>query len=104
MINWITDRLPTVSDLVGVEREVWHYCTDQGFASRCHWSDIERLGEPWQPITMPAPYLKSKRWTVCKDSNGWNIYDGDTTRYFLPTDCSDAAAQRICDIYNEVLP
>jgi hypothetical protein len=53
---------------------------------------------------MPAPYLKSKRWTVCKDSNGWNIYDGDTTRYFLPTDCSDAAAQRICDIYNEVLP
>ena len=100
MSEWITDRLPTVEDAV-------HYCVllwddEEGVLV---WSyDAVNEGQPWVPIPTPAPYVKSKRWTVCKDNNGWNIYEGDTTRYFLPTDCSDAAAQRIADAYNEELP
>ena len=100
MSDWITDRLPTEEDAV-------HYCVllwdeDEGVIV---WSyDAVNEGQPWMPILKPDPYVKPKRWTVCKDNNGWNLYDGDTTRYFLPTDCSEAAAQRIADIYNEVLP
>ena len=111
MSEWITDRLPTVSDLVGVEREVWYYCTDQGFASRCHWSDIERLGEPWQPITTPAPYVKPKRWTVQWDSkiDAWSVYNSRRGYRFnllldgLKIDQGEAA-QRIEDLFNEVMP
>jgi|LakMenEpi03Aug12_release.lakeMendotaPanAssembly.Ray.scaffolds.fasta_scaffold265185_4 hypothetical protein len=108
MSEWITHRLPTVSDLVGVEREVWYYCTDQGFASRCHWSDIERLGEPWQPITTPAPYVKPKRWTVdfSEYDNTWIMRDNveGWVRLLYIDRCHGDAAQRIADIYNEVKP
>jgi hypothetical protein len=107
MSEWITDRLPTVSDLVNVEREVWYYCTDQGFAYRCHWSDIKRLGEPWQPITMPAPYVKPKRWAVewHDPTNCWHVIDTYAVMGYLHLDSSQAdAAQRIADIYNEVMP
>jgi len=109
--QWITDRLPTVSDLVGVEREVCYYCTDQGFASRCHWSDIERLGEPWQPIQAPAPYRKPKKWTVEWDTewDTWSINDNHRKVQFsfvlrgLKIDQGDVA-QRIEDLFNEVMP
>jgi hypothetical protein len=108
MSEWITHRLPTVSDLVGVEREVWYYCTDQGFASRCHWSDIERLGEPWQPITTPAPYVKPKRWTVdfSEYDNTWIMRDNveGWVRLLYIDRCHGDAAQRIADIYNEEKP
>jgi hypothetical protein len=109
MSEWITDRLPKKADLVGVEREVWHYCSDQGYAFRCHWSDIKKLGEPWQPIQAPAPYVKPKRWKI-------EFYTG--LRWVLSTNKEDGnfaslpflqekdaeVAQRICDIYNEVMP
>jgi len=108
MSEWITDRLPTVSDLVGVEREVWYYCSDQGFASRCHWSDIERLGEPWQPIQAPAPYVKPKRWKVewsqCGSLGTWIIYSHNQIVHTLDGGLSTEAAQGIADIYNEEMP
>jgi hypothetical protein len=106
MSEWITDRLPTVSDLVGVEREVWYYCTDQGFASRCHWSDIERVGEPWQPIQVPSPYVKPKRWTVewdC-DTKHYKIFLNTLYICTLPELICDDIAQRIEDLFNEVMP
>jgi len=97
--GWITDRLPTEEDAF----EDWVFVMEHGDV-QLYLASFVRLGMPWQPIVPPAPDVKPKRWTVCKDSNGWNLNDGDTTRYFLPTDCSDAAAQRICDIYNEAMP
>jgi hypothetical protein len=102
MSEWITDRLPTKSDLVGVEREVWYYCSDQGFAFRCHWSDIKKLGEPWQPIKKPAPYVKPKRWSLHSLDNAWILRDTDNC-CSLPS-CSREAAQRIEDLFNEVMP
>jgi hypothetical protein len=107
--EWITDRLPTKSDLVGVEREVWYYCSDQGFAFRCHWSDIKKLGEPWQPIHKPAPYVKPNRCRVRWDANAYrwyivNNYDGLIVATLLVDADALATAQRICDIFNEVMP
>jgi hypothetical protein len=105
MSEWITDRMPTLSDLVGVEREVWYYCSDQGFAFRCHWSDIKNLGEPWQPIQSPAPYVR-KRWTVKWDDEWaeWNLLDDNFVVLVLDKKLTFEAAQRIADIYNEEMP
>jgi len=107
MSEWITDRVPKKADLVGVEREVWYYCSDQGYAFRCHWSDIKKLGEPWQPIQAPAPYVKPKRWTVGWNSIGayWVVVADDCSvpQYYLNYKDQNAA-QRICDIFNEVMP
>jgi hypothetical protein len=100
MSNWITDRLPTEPDDAF---EDWVFVMNHGNV-QMYLAVSVTLGMPWQPIVPPDPYVKPKRWAVCKDSNGWNLNDGDTTRYFLPTDCSDAAAQRIADVYNEVMP
>jgi hypothetical protein len=62
---------------------------------------------PWQPITKPAPYVKPKRWTVEWNSIGdyWVVVNGDyrVPQYYLHRVQKDAA-QRICDIYNEVMP
>jgi hypothetical protein len=108
MSEWITDRLPTKSDLVGVEREVWYYCSDQGFAFRCHWSDIKKLGEPWQPIQAPAPYVKPKRWKVRwhNELGLWMLTDNDFTQMHLPLlKLGDVdVAWQIANIYNEVMP
>jgi hypothetical protein len=99
MSNWITDRLPDPDDAF----EDWVFVMNHGNIQMFLAVSVP-LGMPWLPIVPPAPDVKPKRWAVRKDSNGWNLNDGDTTRYFLPTDCSDAAAQRIADAYNEVLP
>ena len=103
MSEWITDRMPTAEDCHAGCDDVWVYDENYKIVVRGIRQSVWR-GLPWQPIQAPDPYVKPKRWTVCKDSNGWNLNDGYTTRYFLPTDCSDAAAQRICDIYNEEMP
>jgi hypothetical protein len=64
---------------------------------------------PWRPTNKPAPYVKPKRWEVRWNAHAyqWNIvnnYDG----LFVATLQLDAdalaTAQRICDIFNEVMP
>jgi hypothetical protein len=103
--EWITDRLPTAEDaLTGW----WVWTMHNG--KTILWSyDGIALGDPWQPIHVPAPYVKPKRWRLRWNAHAyqWNIvnnYDG----LFVATLQLDAdalsTAQRICDIFNEVMP
>jgi hypothetical protein len=104
MSEWITDRLPTVEDAV-------HYCVllwdqDEGVLI---WSyDGVNEGQPWVPISTPAPYVKPKRWTVEYNRvNGyWVLVAGrlNVPLYYMTTDDVYPAAQRIADVYNEVMP
>jgi predicted FMN-binding regulatory protein PaiB len=109
MSEWITDRRPSwkddlVSGLVFVSLpEVNRVITKSAV-------DVV-LGEPWQRIPTPAPYVKPKRWTL-----EWNELRGfwvlnsnrnkDDDSFVIPhlTQDQTEAAQRICDIYNEVMP
>ena len=103
MSEWITDRLPTAKDadsdgaVLGMRDGVVIFQLAKYLV----------LGEPWQPL--PAPYVKPKRWVTRWDVNAhrWFVVDS-RDRYIvaslqLDKDHADAA-QRIADIYNEVLP
>jgi hypothetical protein len=102
MNQWITDRLPTVEDAV-------HYCVllwdqDEGVLI---WSyDGVNEGQPWMPIPTPAPYVKPKRWAVkwYEDYAIWCLLDEDVVVLVLDKNLTTAAAQRIADVYNEVMP
>ena len=105
MSDWITDRLPTEEDQ-DPHGYVWG-CNNEGMVYRTY---VENLnGDPWQPIIKPAPYVKPKRWTVewCYAFHNWMIVDSATGKcyysYFLKKYQKDVA-QRIADIYNEVMP
>lgn len=98
--GWITDRLPTEDDSV----DDCVLTTNGYYVSIYIWSTIKE-GEPWQPIHEPEPAFQPKRWSV-----DWNHYgncyvitDGEQRIQLHFNQCKDAA-QRICDIYNEVLP
>jgi hypothetical protein len=106
--EWITDRQPSweddlVSGLVFVSLpEVNRVITK---------SAVEVvLGEPWQRIPTPEPYIKpkmwTKRWTVKRNNHHdeWYLYDGEKEWDRLDGRLTQDAAQRIADIYNEVLP
>jgi hypothetical protein len=103
--EWITDRLPTDDDAV-------HYCVflwddDKGVLVWSH--DAVNSGQPWMPIPKPEPYVKPKRWTVewYDPNNCWHVIDTtiDGVMGYLHLELSHAdAAQRIADIYNEVMP
>jgi len=105
MSEWITDRRPSweeglVSGLVFVSLPEVNRVIIK--------SAVEVvLGEPWQPIPKPAPYVKPKRWTVKWNNDGgyWMLTDGVNRLglRLMRWDNKDAA-QRICDIYNEVMP
>jgi len=104
MSEWITDRLPRKED--GVSGNV--ICCRWDHINLLQWYKIE-AGEPWQPIPRPEPYIKPKRWTARWDvkAHRWYVVDS-RDRYIvasLQLDSSHAAAaQRIADIYNEVMP
>lgn len=105
MSEWITDRLPTKED-GNLYCKVW-VTYKNGEVGQEHWSDVT-LSKPWQRIIdKPAPYVKPKRWTVKWDNNhGWFCLAGSEHRRFLlylQEEHADAA-QRIADIYNEVMP
>jgi hypothetical protein len=104
--EWITDRLPTEEDATSYGF-VW--TTFDGIViSRDHMR-IE-IGEPWQPIQVPAPYSEPKRWKLRWNGGAchWNIvnsYDGLIVAASLQLDYDAVCtAQRICDIYNEAMP
>ena len=106
MSEWITDRRPSweddlVSGLVFVSLPEVNRVIIK--------SAVEVvLGEPWQYIHKPEPYVNPKTWTL-----RWNIL-GDcwvlenkrndwVVLSYLTQDEAESA-QRICDIYNEVNP
>jgi hypothetical protein len=108
MSEWITDRLPTIEDAMEDTVLVWN-----GSEAILWTYDGVNEGQPWAPIhKLIAPYVKPKRWTVewDKEHNAWIIQDSEyatafqtTCLYYLSKNSYDAA-QRICDIYNEVMP
>jgi hypothetical protein len=113
MSDWITDRLPKRDDVEAIYDFVWAIRED-GEMIMSHWSNIVE-GQPWQVFRKPAPYVKPKRWTVRFDGDSawegqtlWALYDWDLRCSSLAGlssyDEHAEAAQRIADIYNEVMP
>jgi len=113
MSEWITDRLPTEEDAfmysVFVMAEPLSYRPDGYVIMR----NYQRVlpGDAWQPIQVPAPYVKPKRWTVEWNTewSTWSINDSHRKARFdfvlrgLKIDQGDVA-QRIEDLFNEVMP
>ena len=102
--EWITDRLPT-AEYALTDGSVWTFYDGKVMI----WSyDGVELGTPWQPITKPTPYVKPKRWTVefSAYDNTWIMRDNveGWVRLLYIDRCHGDAAQRIADIYNEVIP
>jgi hypothetical protein len=105
MSEWITDRLPTEEDAF----EDWVFAMNRHNEAELQLHVSIQLGAPWQPIHVPAPYVKPKRWTVewYDPNNCWHVVDTtiDGVMGYLHLELTHAdAAQRICDIYNEVMP
>jgi hypothetical protein len=101
--EWITDRLPTKEDALS-DGSVWMMAYD-GRVIRWSYDGVE-LGRPWQPITKPAPYVKPKRWTVewCNNHKHYEIRLNRLYICLLPELICDEIAQRIEDLFNEVMP
>jgi hypothetical protein len=106
--KWITDRLPREEDgSIWLTGQVWISGVDGVYTT--HWSEANK-DQPWQPILAPAPYVKpkmwTKRWTVKRNNHHdeWYLYDGEKEWDRLDGRLTQDAAQRICDIYNEVMP
>ena len=104
--GWITDRLPTEEDGVNINGwsgQVWAQVNN--FIKVVMWEDVKQ-GTPWQPIHVPELYVEPKRWRVEIATNAPDSYVVSDIRYshYLPIGCTREAAERICDIYNEVLP
>jgi hypothetical protein len=61
---------------------------------------------PWLPIVPPAPYVKPKRWAVkwYEEYAIWCLLDEDVVVLVLDKNLTTEAAQRIADVYNEVMP
>jgi hypothetical protein len=61
---------------------------------------------PWLPIVPPDPYVKPKRWAVkwYEEYAIWCLLDEDVVVLVLDKNLTTEAAQRIADVYNEVMP
>jgi hypothetical protein len=103
MSEWITDRLPTAKDAKHNQSKTV-LVTCGGEVYETPYNEVEN-GEPW--MSMPAPYVKPKRWTVKWDERRdlWAIFDGNLRSHLfgLPVEAVEAA-QQIEDIYNKVIP
>ena len=97
MSEWITDRLPTAEDALSTNVLIWI----AGKVDVWTYYTVAK-GTPWQPIPKPAPYVEPKRWSLHSFDNGWILREKDHC-CSLPS-CSSEAAQRIEDVFNEVLP
>ena len=65
---------------------------------------VDRYVTAWMP--QPETYVKPKRWTVKRNNHHdeWYLYDGEKEWDRLDGRLTQDAAQRIADIYNEVIP
>lgn len=105
--GWITDRQPTREDGNKLYHKVW-VTYRNGEVGQEHWSDV-KPPMPWRHIQdKPEPYISPKRWTVDWNTRDlqWKLYDWDLVLLALQglTEDDADAAQRIADIYNEVMP
>ena len=102
--EWITDRLPTKQD-ADEFGDVW-VTLGNGFVCEWNWRSIKPQ-MPWQPTNKPAPYVKPKRWTVQWDGRTKHHYEIRLNHHYvcgLPELICDDIAQRIEDLFNEVMP
>jgi hypothetical protein len=109
MSEWITDRLPTAEDGIADRVIVW----DDDKGSMLWMYNHVSVGQPWMSIHC-KPYVKPKRWTLEWDDDFamWEVTSliGDRRKVAASLSCLSSredhanAAQRICDIYNEVMP
>jgi hypothetical protein len=104
MSEWITDRLPTAADSVDGLVLVLDACNN--LRAWSYYMVRERM--PWHPIVPPDPYVKPKRWTVTKYQHegaeyGAVFLDGQLI-HRVAVSLTYEAAQRIADLYNEVMP
>jgi hypothetical protein len=101
MSEWITDRLPDANDAF----KDWVFVSEHGIVQMFLASFVP-LGMPWHPIVPPDPYVKPKRWAVkwYEEYAIWCLLDEDVVVLVLDKNLTTAAAQRIADVYNEVMP
>ena len=101
MSEWITDRLPDPDDAF----EDWVFVQEHGNIQMFLAVSV-KLGMPWLPIVPPAPYVKPKRWAVkwYDEYAIWCLLDEDVVVLVLDKNLTTEAAQRIADLYNEVMP
>ena len=101
MSEWITDRLPTQQDAF----EDWVFVSEQKDVQMFLAVSVT-LGMPWHPIVPPAPYVKPKRWAVkfYEEYAIWCLLDDNVVVLVLDKNLTTEAAQRIADVYNEVMP
>lgn len=103
MSEWITHRRPTADDAIAYcyEGLVWAY-TKSG--PRLYaWDQVDN--EPWQPIDVPEPYVKPKRFEV-RDAyvgGGFVVINAEKFSTAIPVPTREAA-ERILAIYEEVVP
>ena len=101
MSEWITDRLPDPDDAF----DDWVFVMNRGNVELFLAVSVP-LGMPWLPIVPPAPYVKPKRWAVkwYEEYAIWCLLDEDVVVLVLDKNLTTEAAQRIADVYNEVMP
>ena len=103
MSDWITDRLPTAEDAIADRVIVW----DDDKGPMLWMYGHVSIREPWMPIRC-KPYVKPKRWTVTKYEHegaeyGAVFLDGQLI-HRVAVSLTYEAAQRVADVYNEVMP
>jgi hypothetical protein len=101
MSEWITDRLPDPDDAF----DDWVFVSEHGNI-QMYLAVSVKLGMPWLPIVPPDPYVKPKRWAVkwYEEYAIWCLLDEDVVLLILDKNLTTEAAQRIADVYNEVMP
>ena len=99
--GWITDRLPTEEE--APYGRVLYSGSDRVYEIEAY---LLAIGNPWMPF--PDPYVKPKRWRVKWEQKGtttlWTLCLYDQSVHTLYGNLPDEAAERIADIYNEVMP
>ena len=85
--GWITDRLPTPDDAAGIRKVlVWERFKGKEYVALCDYDRVY-VGQPWQPIIQPPPYVKprwkpkdrEKYWCIMTHIIGAYSWDNDTT-------------------------
>ena len=102
MSKWITDRRPTYEDAkTGYRHYVW-VTGENGIVLQMAYEIVR--DRPWMPITPPEPYVKPKRWRVSRFGDEFTAYDSVQREHVTPFLPTREAAERIVEIYNEVMP
>jgi hypothetical protein len=103
MSEWITDRLPTEEDAQDGRVLIMYH----GEMITDSWHSILKR-QPW--MRLPAPYVKPKRWTVEWCGSTWILRDNRQKCSYNMSGLAELgrnggdAAQRIADVFNEILP